>query len=87
MTELRAPFNKIDNPYLWAVLIDLADVFGWIPVVGEAMDIIQGVAALIIFDEPLPVIATAAVELCLPGPLDLFPSYTAAVWYLEHNKG
>ncbi|MFA5091541.1 MAG: hypothetical protein WC483_02950 [Candidatus Paceibacterota bacterium] len=83
--ELRKPFDRIDNPYFWAAILDLLDLLGWVPVLGEAIDIIQGVAALIIFAEPIPVLIAAGVELALPGPLDLFPSYVAAVYVLNRE--
>ena len=85
--ELRQPFDRIDNPYFWAVLLDAIDIFGgWFPGLGEVMDIVLGAAALVIFEDPLPFIVPAGVELVLlPGPLDIFPSYVATVFVL--NRG
>lgn len=82
-TALRAPFNRINNPYIWAFGLDALDVLGWIPFVGEVLDIVQTVLGLMIFQDPFISLIGGGAELVLPGPLDILPIYTVRVYLSE----
>ena len=72
--------------WVWAIVIDGIDfVVPYIPIVGEALnvgvDVAQGFAAFVVYDDADMWLAATAAEGILPQGLDLFPSYTAMYAY------
>lgn len=92
--QVRKQF-KFLPPLGWALAIDAIDAaalpFTILPFIGEitgaTVDIVQGVASIVVFEDPVMWIAGTTGEVLIPatGGLDLFPTYTAI--YVARNKG
>ena len=84
---LNAPFNMIDIPIAYALLLDSMDLtLGWLPVVREVVDLVQAFGAYLIFKDVKYALVPGATELLLPAGFDLFPTFTAGVIADEAGK-
>jgi hypothetical protein len=86
MVEVRVRKSLRFLPAIgWALALDATDLLvGWIPFAGEVFDLVQAAAAFAIFEDARMVYGL--FDLVLPGPLDLFPSYTTAYLLLKYDK-
>ena len=94
--KLRKPFGILPD-WFWAGAIDAVDVLGNIVStillavfgIGVALDLlvdaIQGIAALIIFEDVSVAILGTGGDALLPPPFDVFPSVSALVWAKKLN--
>ncbi|MGV8085700.1 MAG: hypothetical protein ACP5N9_05610 [Candidatus Bilamarchaeum sp.] len=82
---LRKPFDRFPHPYFYAILLDLMDVLGYLPLIGEGIDIIQTLFGLIIFEVPSIGLIGGAVDLLLPGLADIVPTFTIRVFLYEKD--
>lgn len=84
--SVRKPFDwwVFKNPYVWAGGLDLLDfATGWIPIVGEAMDIVQLAIALAVYDNPGIGIIGAGADFLLPAQFDVIPTFVIRVYAAE----
>jgi hypothetical protein len=83
--KLRKPFDRFPHPYIYAILIDVLDIFGFLPIIGEAMDIVQALIALAIFENVSIGIIGGAADLLLAGLPDILPTFTIRVFLAKRG--
>jgi len=83
--KLRAPFDRFPHPYIYALLLDAMDIFGFLPIVGEAIDIVQTLIALAIFENTSIGLISGAAELLLPFLPDFLPTFTIRVFLAKRG--
>jgi hypothetical protein len=83
--KLRKPFDRFPHPYIYAMLIDAIDIIGFLPVIGEIIDVAQTLIALAIFENPSIAIIGGAADLLLAGLPDVIPTFTLRVFLAERG--
>jgi hypothetical protein len=83
--KLRAPFDRFPHPYAYSLLLDAMDILGFLPIVGEAIDIVQTLLALAIYENVSIALIGGAAELLLPFIPDFLPSFTIRVFLAKRG--
>ncbi len=82
---LRKPFDRFPHPYIYALLIDALDIFGFLPIIGEIMDVVQALIALAIFENVSIGLIGGAADLILAGLPDVIPTFTIRVFLAKRG--
>ena len=95
-TTVKQQFRFLP-PIVWALLIDATDtvvttistllltVFGIGLVTDIGWDVVQSVMALLIFEDPT--IALLNLDVIIPPPFDIFPTFTARIIVNDYLGG
>lgn len=83
--KLRKPFDRFPHPYVYALLLDSMDIFGFLPVVGEAIDIVQTLIALAVYENMSIALLGGAADLVLPAFPDFLPTFTLRVFLAKRG--
>lgn len=86
IVKLRAPFDRFNHPYAYAILLDLVDIFGgFLPIAGEFIDLVQTILALMIYENRSIAILSGGLDLILPGLPDFLPTFTIRIFLAKRG--